>query len=190
MQLMFYLLCSCWLGIQLIQQNLSICVNIYLPLLYSFPQDFLCQLLSFSLIFPSVNNEHFKVVSELPGNRICRAQTYIRVYSIPATGVLPPTTRGQHTLQMHQNKTFKRLHVISINSWTLRNQQCTLSCETDFDRGRDGQRWGKRGRERGRDWAVKHKLSFIPSHYIPASQKNPGAELTNTNTNILNSLFV
>lgn len=115
----------------------------------------------------SLNDQRFKAAVErcpwaLPGHRICWAQPYIRAYSIPTYRCAAlPTPGGQPRLQTHQNTTFKRLHVISINSWTLRNQQSTLSSETDFERGRLG--------ERERVGSKTHTLSFIPSHYIPES---------------------
>lgn len=102
-------------------------------------------------------------VREPPPCQICWAQLYISLFNVSYRCAALPTPRGRQTLQTHQKSTFKRLRVISINSCTLRNQQSALSPETDFDR---------------REGAGRQTLSFIPSHYIPESQRRPGAELT------------
>lgn len=120
-------------------------------------RHFLCPLLS----PPSVNDQHFKASIE-QCQWEARLQDLLRpglhqsLFSLHYRCAASPTPRGRQTLQTHQNTTFKRLRVISINSWTLRNQQSALSSETDFETEREGERLGSKTH------TVIHTFSLYP----------------------------
>lgn len=147
--------------------NLLICLHLSLklyPSVFLPSRHFLCSLLSFLsplCKWSALQSCHWKVLVSSQATGSAESSLTLELIQSQLQVCCPANSRRTQTLQRQQNTTFKRLSVISINSWTLRNQQSTLSSETDFERERHG--------EREREWAVKHTLSFIPSHYIPES---------------------